>query len=267
MQGFYIYCVGGKSTHWSRLKQFAIPITDRSIALEVVSYKNVEAVVGQVPLQDFTEPNLRKHLANEQWLTEKVLAHERIVREMMLGTPPIIPLKFGTIFQSRARVQQMLKKHYSRFQNLLEQFTGRHEWGLKIFSRPQILKRKITAQDTDIARIVSKIKKQSAGKKYFFEKELEAKYREKIEEKERAAAENLQGLIVPFCDQYVSNNVLSRRFPGQDGELITNATLLIVDTSIDELRQYLNHWNQLHDKAGLTAELSGPWPPYNFVQL
>lgn len=249
------------------MRHFTLPIYGRALDLEVVAYKDIETIVGRVSLDEFKGLAALARFENEQWLKENILAHEQIVREVMLKTPPIVPFKFGTIFQSRFRVEQMLKKYHRRFQDLLAQFTGKYEWGLKLFSHPAVLKRKISRQAPDIARIVSKMKKQSSGKKYFLEKELEAKYKEKMEKKEQAAAENLQNLITPLCAQYVLNRILSRHMPGQDEELITNAALLIEDTAVDMLRQYVNHWNRLHDQEGLAAELSGPWPPYNFVTL
>lgn len=267
MQGLYTYCVGTKDKRWSRMKHFTLPVAGRTLDLAVVPYRDVEAVVGEVPLHEFEGTALRQHLEDEQWLKENVLAHEQIVEEVMRRTPPIVPFKFGTIFRSQKRLRHMLKAHYTRFQTLLAYFEGKQEFGVKLFSNVPVLRRSVQQDDRAYSRFAEKIQKQPPGKKYFLEKELAAKCKEKMEEKELAAAESLQVLMTPLCDQYVADKILSRRFPGRDEELIANAALFIEDTSIDTVMESLNHWNRLHGKEGVTAELSGPWPPYNFATL
>lgn len=267
MYGFYIYCVGVKDEQESRMKHFTIPITSHSVDLEVVPYRNIEAVVGRVPLQDFTEPQLGKHLENKQWLKENVLAHEQMVEEVMRRAPPIVPFKFGTIFRSRGNLTAMLKDQYSRFNLLLKRFRGRQEWGVKLFSHTALLTHAIKRADPELMQITQKMKGQPSGKKYFFEKEFEAQLKEKVEASQHARADDLVRQLSPLYEQCIHNQVLPQALTGREDEMILNVAVLVKEKREAAVRQCIALWDRSHRKEGLLAELTGPWPPYNFTKL
>lgn len=249
------------------MKQFVIPIMGRCIDLEVVPYKDVEAVVGRVSLQDFTEPNLRKHLEDEQWLKEKVLAHEQIVEEVMRRTPPIVPFKFGTIFRNRGKLTAMLKTQYPMLQTLLERFQGQQEWGVKLFSNMKIFVPTIRRANPELRRLTQKMNSQSTGKKYFLAKEMEAQLQEKAEQSQQARADDLLRQLSPLYEQYVHNQVLPQTLTGRNEEMILNAAIMVKEERVAAVKQCVEKWNRSHHKEGFLAELTGPWPPYNFSQL
>lgn len=267
MQGLYTYCVGKKGQCWSRMKHFSIPITGRSVDLEVVPYQDVEAIVESVSLQEFEGDALRKHLENEQWLKEKVLAHEQVVEEVMRRTPPIVPFKFGTIFRSREKLTAMLKDHYPRFHLLLKHFQGRQEWGVKLFSNTARFVSAIRRINPELIRVTKKMKGQPAGKKYFLEKEFEAQLKGKAEESQQARVDDMVRQLSPLYEQCVHNQVLPQTLTGKGEEMILNAAMLVKDERVAAVQQCVARWNRSHRKEGLLAELTGPWPPYNFTKL
>lgn len=267
MQGFYMYCVGAKDNNWSRMKHFTLPVMGRTLDFESVPYRNVEAIVSKVALQDFEGPRAQKLLKDEQWLKEKVLVHEQVVEEIMRRTPPIVPFKFGTIFRSREKLTQMLKDHYSRFHLLIKRFQDRQEWGVKMFSNVNLLDRALRHAEPELMRFTQKIKGQSAGKKYFFEKEFEARLKDTIEERQRAASQELMTQLATVSEESVCNQVLPRAYTGREDDMILNSALLLKEGDIGNFKRVIARWEHSHNKEGFSIEFTGPWPPYNFTHL
>lgn len=267
MQGLYAYCVGKKGQRWSRMKHFSIPITGRSVDLTVVPYRDIEVIVGIVPLNEFADDALRKHLEDEQWLKERVLAHEQVVEEVMRRTPPIVPFKFGTIFRSREKLLAMLKDHYARFHLLLRHFQGRQEWGVKLFSNTHVLLSAIRRADPELRRFTQKMKGQPAGKKYFLEKEFETRLNEMTLTKQRMLAHDLLQALLSCSNEYIENQILPQALTGKEDEMILNVALLVKCAEVLQFQQIIAQWNRTHRKEGFSVERTGPWPPYNFATV
>lgn len=267
MSGFYLYCVRAKNNHRSKTKHFTPLVAGRTFEFEAVPYRDVEAIVSKVALEDFEGPKAQKLLKDEQWLKEKVLSHEQVVEEVMGRTPPVIPFKFGTVFRNREGLTRMLKAHHPRFQKLLTHLRGKQEWGVKLFSNPNILAQATRRADQKLAHLAAMMKGKPSGKQYFLEKELEMQLKEKVEESQQAQADDLVRQLSLFYEQCVNTPVLPKTLTGRDEEMIVNAALMVREEGVAGVRQCVAEWNRLHCQEGFSAELTGPWPPYNFAHL
>ena len=47
--------------------------------------------------------------------------------------------------------------------------------------------------------------------------------------------------------------------------MVLNAAYLVERSRTDELRELVAELEDRHRGLGVTIELTGPWPPYNFV--
>ena len=58
-----------------------------------------------------------------------------------------------------------------------------------------------------------------------------------------------------------------RRLAGRDETMVLNASYLVPDERLDEFRGLVADLEGRYREAGLELELTGPWPPYHFVDL
>lgn len=269
MNGLYVYSVGSCNQDFCRMQRFVLPVAGGDVALETIPYRDIEAIVKKVPLKefDFKNPAAKKRFENTQWLRKQVLEHEAVAEALMQHTPPIVPFKFATVFRSRNRVQQSLKTHYCQIKELLEHFRGRSEWGIKLFSNTQRLTRKLIQEDQELRALSKKMKQDSAGRQYFLKKEQEAQVKEKAHMKQDKAASDLLRILSPLYEEQVLNQVMPGTLTDRKEDMIINAALLVSDEHRKQLSDKLKKWNQKYKGEGFQAELTGPWPPYNFAKL
>jgi hypothetical protein len=75
-----------------------------------------------------------------------------------------------------------------------------------------------------------------------------------------AAHERLAELAVGA----VVNRPQPRELTGRDEQMLLNAAYLVPESD-DRLRAEVERLSEEHAGAGLSFELTGPWPPYNFA--
>ena len=53
---------------------------------------------------------------------------------------------------------------------------------------------------------------------------------------------------------------------GHEGEMLLNGVYLVEDEDAEEFRRVVEELDADFRQRGATVELTGPWPPYNFVK-
>jgi hypothetical protein len=56
-----------------------------------------------------------------------------------------------------------------------------------------------------------------------------------------------------------------REVSGRTGEMVLNAAYLVRTSREDAFREALDQLHAAYAPQGVDFELTGPWPPYNFV--
>jgi len=101
------------------LKFGAAGIGDNSSEIHTIHYRDLAAVVSDVPLGILDSTR------------ENVLAHER-VNEIVMRDHTVIPMSFGTIFKTRDDIVQLLRSAYDAFGDVLTKMRDKMEFGLKV---------------------------------------------------------------------------------------------------------------------------------------
>ena len=142
MKGLYVYCI--------RTRPGVDPVQDKvgtdtefsvkgidGEKVQTLVYKDLEAVVSEVCFEKFDSAEIKKKAQEDlRWIREKVQLHEEAVEQAMKKEGRIvsvIPMKFGTIFKTKEKLEETLKRYYSKFKTSLEELAGKHEWGVKVY--------------------------------------------------------------------------------------------------------------------------------------
>jgi hypothetical protein len=240
-RGKYVYCIvrAAESLRFGPIG-FGTPPAE----VYTVLYEDIAAIVSDAPIEvlDATREN--------------VLAHER-VNEAVMKYQTVIPMSFGTIFKTRDDIVELLRGAHGAFQDVLSKMENKVEFGLKVLWDRDAMIRHLEHDDEDIRRLKSEIATQK-GSTYF----ARVQYGRLVE-----------GALQSRSEQYVSEIfealrnvcVASRANKPIGDKMIMNAAFLVERDREGAFDARVKRLGAAYDT--LTFRYTGPWPPYNFVNI
>jgi hypothetical protein len=211
----------------------------------LVEEGRLAAVAAEVSLAEFGDDALPQRLNDRAWLEEKARVHEAVLQSFV-GVVPVLPLRFGAIYHDLADVRRLLTERADHFGVVLERVRGRVELGVKVWFDP-----------TRVAQPPA-----ATGREYLQRRRDELSSARDAASLAASAHERLAAL----AEGAVLNRPQPRELTGRDEQMVLNAAYLVPETGDDFAREV----GRLGDEsaaAGLTFELTGPWPPYNFAEV
>jgi gas vesicle protein GvpL/GvpF len=209
-----------------------------------VHFKNLAAVVSDAPLEVLDSTR------------ENVLAHER-VNETVMREHTVIPMSFGTIFKTREDIVELLRSAAEAFGDVLNKMQNKLEFGLKVlWDRDQAI-RELEAEDEDISRLKKEISTQK-GPTYF----ARMQYGRLVDS---ALQQRSERYVAEILDQLRDVSVASRINKPIGDKMIMNAAFLISREQEGAFDAKVKAIAGRFDR--LTFKYTGPWPPYNFVNI
>jgi gas vesicle protein GvpL/GvpF len=240
-RGKYVYCVIESN---EPLRFGPIGIGQQPAEVYSVHYKSLAAVVSEAPLEMLDSTR------------ENVLAHER-VNETVMREHTVIPMSFGTIFKTREDIVELLRSAAEAFGDVLNKMQNKLEFGLKVlWDRDQAV-REVENEDEDISRLKTEISGQK-GPTYF----ARMQYGRLIDTALQAQSERY---VAEVLDELREVSVASRINKPIGDKMIMNAAFLISRDQEAAFDAKVKSIAARFDK--LTFKYTGPWPPYNFVNI
>ena len=241
--GKYVYCIVETK---DGLDLGPIGIGDGDHRVYTVHCGDLAAVVSDTPLELY-DPS-----------QENLLAHELVTETVMEGHT-VIPMSFSTIFRTEQDVVELLRSTGHAFTDVLDQIRGKVELGLKVgWNRDRVVEL-VEAERQDIRELKKRITESKSGSTYFARMQLGQLVERALEERAEDYASAVFDALRPIST--------ARRsiWPAGDG-MILNAAFL-VDRDREEA-----FVGAVRDLGGRYADVlsfkhSGPWPPYNFVNI
>jgi hypothetical protein len=240
-RGKYVYCVIDAS---EALKFGPIGIGVDPSDVYTVHYRNLAAVVSDAPLEVLDSTR------------ENVLAHER-VNETVMREHTVIPMSFGTIFKTREDIVELLRSAAEAFGDVLNKMQNKLEFGLKVLWDRDLAIREVEGEDEDISRLKKEISGQK-GPTYF----ARMQYGRLVDSALEARSERYMAEIL---DELRDVSVASRINKPIGDKMIMNAAFLISRDRESAFDARVKAIASRFDK--LTFKYTGPWPPYNFVNI
>ena len=258
---YYLYCLTDKSKN-----KFSSRGVDKK-KVYTLSHKDVTAVITEVDSKEFDPKKIKSKLEDTVWAEEKVRNHESVIREAIEMEGAVIPLKFLTLYKSKVKIENLLKKQYGQFRNLLNKLKGKTEWGLKIYVvNKESLMEAIKKEDEEIIKLKAELSEKPEGVKYFLEKKLEKRISEKLNAQLDKYLKDIFEICIPFS---MEKPQILKPLPeglGDKGrEMILNVSYLVRDEKAGEFKKTIQRVHNYYFSKGLWIEHTGPWPPYSFV--
>ena len=185
-----------------------------------------------------------------------VLAHER-VNEAVMRSYTVIPMSFGTVFKTREDIVELLRGAYEAFTDVLGKMEDKLEYGLKLLWDRDVAVREVEKDDEEVRRLKSEISAQR-GSTYF----ARMQYGRLLEAALQTRSERYVNEIFA---QLRDVSVASRANKPIGDRMIMNAAFLVSRDEEGAFDARVKELGSQYDK--LTFRYTGPWPPYNFVNI
>ncbi|PYR39880.1 MAG: hypothetical protein DMF93_12680 [Acidobacteria bacterium] len=177
--------------------------------------------------------------------------------ETVMREHTVIPMSFGTIFKTREDIVELLRSAAEAFGDVLNKMQNKLEFGLKVlWDRDQAV-REVELEDEDISRLKKEISGQK-GPTYF----ARMQYGRLIDSALQARSERY---VADILEQLREVSVASRINKPIGDKMIMNAAFLISRDEESAFDTKVKSIAARFDK--LTFKYTGPWPPYNFVNI
>ena len=240
-RGKYVYCII-KADEPQRFGPIGIGAEPADV--HTVNYHEIAAVVSDTPIE-VHDPT-----------RENVLAHER-VNESVMRQHTVIPMSFGTMFKTRDDIIELLRSAYDAFHDVLVKMEDKLEFGLKILWDRDVILREIENEDEDVRRLKNEISSQK-GSTYF----ARVQYGRLVDSALQARSERY---VADIFEQLRETSVASRANKPIGDKMIMNAAFLVSRDKEAAFDARVKEIGAEYDK--LNFKYTGPWPPYNFVNI
>ena len=244
-EGKYIYCIIGTKQE----RNFGpIGIGGRDDEVLTIGYDDLSMVVSSHPMAKF--------VVNR----DNLIAHERVIEEVMKEFDSVLPVRFGTVASSADEIRNLLDRRHREFKNLLRDMDHKIELGVKgMWKDMKTIYKEIAEENKDIKRAKEKILnargKKNVGAKIGLGKLVEDALARKKEKEQELMVETLRRIAI----DYKLNKTVGE-------EMFMNAAFL-VDKGWE--KEFDNIMEELTDKykSRIKFLYAGPLPVFNFVNV
>lgn len=240
-RGKYVYCViyGEKPLSFGPLGIGTDP-TD----VHTVNYKDIAAVVSDTAI------------AVHEPTRANVLAHER-VNETVMRDHTVIPMSFGTVFKTRDDIHELLRSAYDAFKDVLVKMEDKLEFGLKVLWDRDLIIKELENDNEDIRRLKGEITSQK-GSTYFARMQYGRLVDAALQQRSEKYVHDIFEALRPVSVASRANKPIGDR-------MIMNAAFLVRRDKEEDFDAIVKRIGAAH--TNLTFKYTGPWPPYNFVNI
>jgi hypothetical protein len=209
-------------------------------------------VTAEVPLRLYGPGRLEERLHDLSWVADTAVAHESVVEHFAARKgAAVVPMKLFTMFSNADRALVDLRSRRGRVKRILRRVRGCQEWGVRVTRRSS----------------PSASRRAAAGRHASGTAFLAAKKRARDEARGDLlrAAEVAETVFHTLAGLARSAH---RREAPQNATTppLVDAAFLVTSETKARFRAVAGRLAAACRKSGADLTLTGPWPPYNFVQ-
>jgi hypothetical protein len=232
--------------------------------VERVEADGLAMIVSRVPRSEFGSGALQRNLNDMPWLERTAREHEAVLDAALLSAT-IVPLRMCTVYESAENATRMLAREKETLVGALGFLEGRLEWSVKVLAARDALMEIAGAELEADEGQPAPVEGHGEGGAYMLRRRRERQLRQRAQSIAADVAEQVHARLQDWAIDAVTRPAQNPELSGHEGEMLLNAAYLVEREQTDELRRLVDELEAHHRELGITIELTGPWPPYNFV--
>jgi hypothetical protein len=216
--------------------------------------RNQWLVVADVPLDRYGAKTINKRLSDLDWVARCAVAHEAVI-ESFINAPAVLPMKLFTIFTSDDRALEYVTRDRRHVDAVLDRVKNHQEWGVRVvLDRARALAAKTPRRRSAPA----------SGAGYLTRKKAQRDATAELATRARRT-------VAELYDRLARQARLARRrlasdMPVTGGPLLLDAAFLVATARARRFRAALAREARGLARGGYVLTLTGPWPPFSFIQ-
>lgn len=205
-------------------------------------------VAADAPLPQYGAESIQENLQDLDWISGRALAHEEVVEHFgRAGT--VVPMKIFTLFSDEARALEHIRSDRDRLNRILSRIAGCQEWGVLV-----------RFDESRAKEAVADGERPTSGTAFLQRKKLE-------KDSARTLLARLQpGMDEVFAELAVHAAESRRRAPVSPSPLLLDGAFLVRTADAADFEQAVGRWAERLAANACELTLTGPWPPYNFLE-
>ena len=189
---------------------------------------------------------------------EMAIDFARVIEQLSQNLT-LLPVRFGTFLKSDEDILKLLADHYDPFYNNLLEVWDKDEFGLKVIWDYEKGSKKIREEaENEEVKADTYFSKSTVHTNYLLEKIKKHKL-------EDALLRHVEKLIGEISGYLAQINPACKFKKMVSNSLILDGVFLVEKDKKDEFVHAIESLKQQHDD--LHFLLTGPWPPYSFVEI
>lgn len=244
-EGKYIYCIVNSKQE----RHFGpIGIGSRGDEVLTIGYEDLSMIVSNHPLTKLVVSR------------ENMIAHEKVIEEVMKEFDSVLPVRFGTIASSADEIRNLLDNRRREFKDLLKNMERNVELGVKgLWKNMNLIFKEIMEENKEIKKIKESIQKDRNKKNIQAKMEVGKMVADAlIKKKEKESAKIVDILRIAASDCKLNKTI--------GDEMFMNAAFLVDKGREKEFDNIMDDLSDEH-KDRVKFIYSGPFAPYNFVNI
>jgi hypothetical protein len=232
-------------------------------------YQNISAAYSPVSSDVFSKEQLQKNVEDMEWLKQHAFHHHQVMNELQ-SHAVIIPLSFGTVYESIESLESVLSDYADEMKRLFDELKGKEEWSVKVYVKRSLFDDDFSKNEEEIKQRKDEIAQMSKGKQFFALKKLDAWLKDRADEEIERLCMTLHEDLETLSSDSLKKKVWDQKISGREEEMVSNAVYLFKDgNAVEKGIQKVKEFQENAEKNynGLSVEATGPWPSYHFAKL
>ena len=259
--GYYIFAI--------TLSQYEYELPDAELAdgfpLFVYGFGKIQAVLSEVPLDEYGEQALQLKLNDPSWFETTLRTHNSILG-MIQKVASMVPMRICTICDTSDALTAFLNEHHDDFVNTLELIEGNQSWTLVINCN----RRKLRLLTKKASNRVRAIQAEVSGKSPEIVHNLYLKLEEVLEEEAhsvcKACVKHSHGTLSSFASKNLIHTLTGENSLEDDLQEIFKCEYLISNQSKESFLTELHSLKESYKSLGFDLQVDGPYPPSRFTE-
>jgi Gas vesicle synthesis protein GvpL/GvpF len=259
-KAFYLFCFACSSP----LPELTGSGIDSEEKLKVWRRADIAAVLSTCSLADFSGPEAEAKMQDFSWLGSRVLRHE-IMIEKVMAYSPVLPARFGTLFSSLEKLEDLVERHERTISQFLNQIADGEEWGVKgILNREQAVQKLQSHDQTEEkSEREGELESLPEGTRYLKERQVQQVAERDLDQWLKETSTAIADDLLKYATDFRARQVVS--LGNTEGEGVLNWAFLVPKKTKAKFRARVKRASDKLRSQGLNIEVTGPWPPYNFA--
>jgi hypothetical protein len=231
------------------LTQFPPGIADTTVWVH--SADSLAAIVSLLPVKGFGVADWERNTTNVGWLEPVARQHHEVLQHAAITTA-VVPLRLPSLYGNLDSLTNTLREASDRLKTDLRRLEGKVEWAVKVY-------RAAEAQNVAVSTPAT------SGRDYLLARSRDLSARSSAQSELREQVREIHEALGQISAEYVRNQPQDAVLSGRKEQMLLNGAYLVRRTDHARFMELVGEIADVSATQGLSVEVSGPWPAYNFT--